>query len=575
MNADCVRSEANSWMKLTGRELVCFIDEFSVSSYLNQEKLAFLRRSIMDIGACVVVASTDSGALNMLNTAAATDESRANDRPWVNLCSRLPKYVPTSSLLAKMDRFKNTSVKTVLDLCVKSRPLFAKAVACEIENYLDWSPDQCFQDIIEFLDELRDQLVHVLRTKRRTSDPDGCFGYVMAMLLAGGALSSGDMNQMRLFGNLTTKNWAYLVDDSEILRMRMPSTTKAKQARLDRNSHTKGDDRFMRLSVRVDKPTSLHLWREEIISGTHDNLYFLSANEKIMFSCTSFFPDPNEDFLLYLMLAGSRKQPGLYVKGSKMQFERISMAKLLQTVFDNTPKLPSSVYDIAPSYDYHEALVCSAFFTACNSGSLRGCTLEELVARFVSELMIPPGTNYRALTLDDKVPLKGDFHAQFAFPFDTELPRAVYEALNASQLSRPAKEQCVDAIIYKPDGSGTISYQVLVEAKSTTKSQYVRTRIKDALERQDSNARVSFIVVDKVVSKELKFKPEELKLLDRSKKEGNHWAKGEHLDARVIFVELYGPNKLVLRALDGKPLAETAERVIFVISRAHINTQSE
>jgi hypothetical protein len=500
--------------------------------------------------------------LKMLNTAAATDESRAHDRPWVNLCSRLPKYVPTSSLLAKMDRCTNTSVKTVLDLCVKSRPLFAKAVACEIENYLDRSPDQCFQDIIEFIDELRDQLVHVLRTKRRTSDPDGCYGYVMAMLLAGGALFSGDMDQMRLFGNLTNTNWAYLVDDPEILKMIMVSTTKAKQARLDRYSHAKGDDRFTRLSIRIDKPSSLHLWCSVGFTGSHNDLFFLSAGERIMFPCTSFLPDPNEDFLLHLMLTGSRKQPGLYVKGSRKLFERISMAKLIESVFANTPKCPSSVYNIAPSYDYHEALVCSAFFAACNSGSLRGCSLEELVGRFVSELIKPRETNYSALTLDDKVPLKGEFVAHFAFPFDTELPQEVYETLNALQLSRSTNEQSVDAATYKPDGSGTIHYQVLVEVESTASVECVQARIREALARKDSNPKVSFIVVKNFGFKDLEFKQEKLKVRYRSKK----GEKGENSDARVFFVEINGSKKLVLRAIDGKPYEEVSERVILVIS---------
>ena len=331
----------------------------------------------------------------------------------------------------------------------------------------------------------------------------------------------------------------------------------------------------MRLSIRSTKPTSLHLWRQVGTSENHDDLYFPSGGRRIIFSCITFFPDPNEDFLLYLMLAGIRNQPGLYVTTQKQLFDRISMAKLLEMVFRNTPKLPSSVNDIAPSFAYHEALVCASFFSACNAGSLRGCTLEELVARFVSELITTPKTNFRKLTLVDKVPLKGDFFAQFVFPFDTELPREVYEALNASQLSRPAKEQSVDAVTFRPDGTGTNRFQVLVEAKSTTKSEYVRTRIKEALERQDSHAKVSFIVVDKVAFNDLAFTPEQFQVLDRSKKEGKKWAKGEHLDARVFFVDIGERNEIILQAIDGKPREATAERVIFVISRTHIDSKSK
>ncbi len=126
--------------------------------------------------------------------------------------------------------------------------------------------------------------------------------------------------------------------------------------------------------------------------------------------------------------------------------------------------------------------------------------------------------------------MKGEFFSRYAFPFDTELPLEVYDALNALQLSRPAPKQSVDAVTYKPDGSGgTISYQVLVEAKSTTQAKYVRTRIKDALERQVSNAKVGFIVIDKVPFKDLKFKPEKLKVLDRSKRKESNGQKVKSL----------------------------------------------
>ena len=215
-----------------------------------------------------------------------------------------------------------------------------------------------------------------------------------------------------------------------------------------------------------------------------------------------------------------------------------------------------------PSYDYHEALVCSAFFAACNSGSLRGCSLEELVGRFVSELITPRETNYSALKLDDKVPLKGEFVAHFAFPFDTELPQEVYETLNALQLSRSTNEQSVDAATYKPDGSGTIRYQVLVEVESTASVECVQARIREALARKDSSAKVSFIVVKNFAFKDLEFKQEKLKVRYRSKK----GAKGGNSDARVFFVEINGSKKLVLRAIDGKPYEEVSERVIFVIS---------
>jgi len=271
------------------------------------------------------------------------------------------------------------------------------------------------------------------------------------------------------------------------------------------------------------------------------------------------------------MLAGSEKQPGLYVSGNTGTLVRTSVFKLLQVVFDRNTKLPPSVNDIAPSYGYHEALVCSAFFVACNAGSLHGCSLEELVTRFVSELIAPRTSHYPELGIVEKIPFDGDFIARFAFPFDTELPQMVYEALNAVQLTRPAKDQSVDAAAYRPDRSGKICYQVFVEAKSTTKRGYVKERIQMALERQDSNAKVSFIVVDKNPDKDLRFQIDRIPVLNRSEKHGRKWALGEPLDARVFSVEVDESHKVVLRAIDGKSQGASAEHLIFVICLTEIS----
>ena len=571
-HTNAIQSELVKLMAKSGRQLVIFIDEFAVSSFVNQEQLAFLRRNLMEIGACVIVASTDSGALNMLNTAAATGSSRGSDGPWVNLCTQLPKYVPTPQFREKIDICENTAVKTILELCMRSRPLFANAIATKVEEYLVRSTDQSFPDILEFLEDMRKELVDVLRTKKGASSHDGCYGYVMAILLAGGALMSGDEDYMRLFGNLSTQSWAYLVDDRAVLEMTGPSPSEAERKRLRKGSSLGGDDRFMRLSIRKTEPTSLFLWRENGISGLQDTLYLRGSNgERFKFSCTTFFPDPSDDFLLYLMLAGSEKQPGLYVSGNTGLLVRISVAKLLQLVFEWNTKLPPSVNDIAPSFGYHEALVCSAFFLACNAGSLHGCTLEELVTRLVSELIAPRMSHYPELGIVEKIPLDGDFIARFAFPFDTELPHIVYEALNAVQLSRPAKEQSVDAATYRPDCAGKICYQVLVEAKSTTKRGYVKERIQMALERQDSNAKVSFIVVDKNPDKDIRFQIDKTPVLNRSEKDGRKWALGEPLDARVFSVEVDESHKVFLRAIDGKSEGASAKHLIFVICLAEIS----
>jgi hypothetical protein len=565
---DTITLELKNWIQMYGKELVIFIDEFAATNIVKQEELAFLRRRLMDVGACVIVASTDSGAMNMFNTQAATMDSREALDPWVQLSTQLPKYVPPTRLRTLLDRCNNPAVKMLIELCLQSRPLFAAAVCEKIEELLSSNTSM---NMIDFFDDLRDKLVDVLRSKVTAGLPEGCFGYVTAMLLAGGALISADEANNRLFGNLTTKNWAYLVHDPIVISDGAPTVDAAKRARLQTSNGTSElQDRFMRMSIRQREPTFLLLWRKSGFISGKDVLQFQHANIEHHFSCTSFFPDPSEDFLFYLVLAGSRKSPGLEVFDDVGRRRRVSVATLLNTVFTSNKKLPFSVNDIVPSFAYHEALVCAAFYTACNSGSLSGCSLEELLTRFVAELMVP--FSYPKLTKVDNIPLVGqEFSARFVFPFDTSLPNEVHQILHTAQASRPPTGECVDVASFIPNGSATKSYQVIVEAKSTTKPEYVKERIKLALNRQDFNAKVSFIVVDKNPDKDMLFNPEDFQVLNRTIKVGRRFKKGARLSARIFRVDVDDTLKVVLTPIDGQSKDTVADRVIFVICLASIN----
>jgi hypothetical protein len=118
-----------------------------------------------------------------------------------------------------------------------------------------------------------------------------------------------------------------------------------------------------------------------------------------------------------------------------------------------------------------------------------------------------------------------------------------------------------------------MSYQILVEAKSTADATYIPDRIKNAMKHQDSKAKISFIVTDKRPAKDLEIDPEKFETLDRDRWENKTWGKDGILDARLFFVEIDEFHKVVLRSIDGKPDEETAERVIFVISRDEINSR--
>jgi len=567
-----VQFEAERLTNSTGKDLVFFIDEFAFSSDLSQEQLAFLRRTLMDTGSCVIVASTDSGALNMFNTAAATAASRGNDNPWVQLCTQLPKYVPDRELRSAIAGCKNHAVKTLLSLCIDSRPLFAETVAGRIRRYLAKRRGNISGEI-SLIEQLREDLLPALRRKTSATSVEGCFGNVMAMLLAGGALVSGDESRMRIYGNLTTKSWAYLVHDPSVFKIEQPDPKPSKRARLQ--STILVSDRVVRMTTRHASPAFLTIKRRPGDVRGKDVLYYTESNSPgRIFSCTSFFPDPREDFLLYLVLAGSKAEPGLRVAGSapgSELFPRISVAKLVNLVFEGCPKLPSSVSNLLPSFAEHEAVVCAAFYTACNAGGLSGCSLEELVTRFVAELAAPGDCLYPQLGTVDKIPWSGEFTARFAFPFNTELPIEVHETLKSVKTDRPDNREYVDAVTYMPKKSGEKTYEVLVEAKASTKPDYVRSRIENALQRQDANAKISFIVVDKNVDANMRFDTSKYQYLDRSKKGDRKSKKGDTLEARVFLVDLDKTNKVILKAIDRQSEDAVADRVIFVIDVKRIN----
>ena len=112
----------------------------------------------------------------------------------------------------------------------------------------------------------------------------------------------------------------------------------------------------------------------------------------------------------------------------------------------------------------------------------------------------------------------------------------------------------MDAVTYVQDSFGGMCYQIYVEGKSTADAEYIPDRIKSAFQHQDSKAKVTFIVTSDPPEKRM-------------------CAKDLIEDSRVFFVEIDEFHKVVLRSIDGKPDEETAERVIFVISRDEINSR--
>jgi hypothetical protein len=78
----------------------------------------------------------------------------------------------------------------------------------------------------------------------------------------------------------------------------------------------------------------------------------------------------------------------------------------------------------------------------------------------------------------------------------------------------------------------------MVEAKSNRDSKYARSKVVDALKRQDKDAKVSFIVSDKIPENKSIFTPEEFEILNRREKKGKKFAKDGTLFTRIFYVTI-------------------------------------
>jgi hypothetical protein len=219
-------------------------------------------------------------------------------------------------------------------------------------------------------------------------------------------------------------------------------------------------------------------------------------------------------------------------------------------------------------------MVCAAFMTATNAGSIEGCELEEFLTRFVAELIDPGKKNYSELQTVEKIKWGGSFRPQFMLPFNTSLEPGVQEKLSLVESIRPSSLQMFDAGTILRTGPKKDDYTIkcMVEVKSSTNPAQVLVGINEALKRQDSNAKVSFIIVAGTVASIKNFALGEFEVRDRTKRVHRKFAYGESLTNSQLFkVQVDDTNRVTLTALAlDNP---NADRVIFLISAEDINAQ--
>ncbi len=134
------------------------------------------------------------------------------------------------------------------------------------------------------------------------------------------------------------------------------------------------------------KEVLVHLFNAEIENGDHDELLYLAKTKcangqllsrKIVFNCSTYFPPPKEDILLYLALAGDAKDPGLRLSvPGKTGNPRTSVTKLIEDALGGH-RGPQAVSGgaIVPLWQSDEMVVPEAFLLASNPGLMKRCSL--------------------------------------------------------------------------------------------------------------------------------------------------------------------------------------------------------
>ena len=411
---------------------------------------------------------------------------------------------------------------------------------------------------------MREKMVELHARKEGSFSGEGCFGFVAAMLMAGYRYEAMTTKERDLFSHLCTKNWAYLVNEQPLAK------EQATSQQINEKDMLEGCKAQMKRYIpRAGDPCFLALKRVSTVKGQPDKMCLQDGETE--FTCSTFFPDLDKDFLFYLGLAGSAINPGLIVEYEHPgRTTRISAAKLIELVLSPTQNSIDSVNNKNPKWQRHEMVMCAAFMTACNSGLLKGQSLEALITHFVAELLeCDEYVKLKELeTVAWKPPGNCEWRARFLLPYDTHLPQDVVELLGVAVATRPGNAQGFDAGVL----SSKQKIDVLLEAKSTTQdSAGVSSAIQMALKRQDSSAKVGFVVVDTTLEGVELFNLNKINATNRNMKVGRTFLEGGLLsNSRFFRLRIAGNKKVVAEAMDNKT-SGSAKRVIFVISREDIN----
>jgi hypothetical protein len=537
--------------------------------------------------------------------------------------------------------------------------VFAGLVAPVIYEYVTQNTRGL--SIVQLLEMMRTRVVdNVLSMKAGALKQQGCYGYIAAMLTAGYTLLTKSPQHRQVLATFSTDNWAYVLNErslrlqeaqtasghtlaterqkgrqQRLLLAQSPTVTQldsqeqqyhrqstdwgfesedgslecvarneAKREKIQEIARKPRDylrdtsDKFVKLVAEDYKRYPyVRLFRREGLPGGNDDLIFKLENGDWVFTCATYFPDVTDDFLLFLTLAGCPTSPGLRLKPSREQ--RISASRLIASVWAeiDSNKFPN-VNALMPDWGTMEFRAVASFMTACNAGELTGCSVDNFLALFASELInsslepyvniLPPHLSQSAvdpsITENPGYGWDMPFKVKFILPPETTAPYNVLGALPIHLSSRPSNSGQCDFEVFDRDGRN----HLIMEVKSSLKEKTDREVIVNTLQRQDAHAVVSFLVVEKSVENVLTniqnnpFILSAFQTINRmDNTSGPSLSDARFLNVQIEHVQTSSDSemarRIALRPLDGKELGPGSlagvKRLIFLISLADIHEQ--
>ena len=290
----------------------------------------------------------------------------------------------------------------------------------------------------------------------------------------------------------------------------------------------------------------------------------LNANCAVPWKGATFFPTCTQEFLFYLILAGSPNRPGIR-RIKNLHLLGVSCADLVEEEPTLEVKHPGEAQNpeaISRDGIIWENICCSAFYFACNQGSVAGSPINQVIPRLIAHLLKTHSISN--LSMDPFAGNFGDYVFPFMSPYNSPWHKDVHTLhdANFADLYRPLNSDRMDAFVSKR------CIQLEMKVSGTTAT------ILKALHLVDGRCKIAFILCNDRIDTSFFDKPL------RSIKRKNTLRRAHVLKeckrydslktAAVLILKLEGTQVLIEPHPQSPCPLQTADSLIFIISRVGI-----